>query len=430
MRRRARSDAQPAEPAVRCPIDARPRLHPLHVGLDRDAQGRDALPPERARVRRLGGRASSRSRPRTGCRATRRSTSTCRSSTCSPPRRRARRVVLVPPETSVFPVEVARVHRRAAGSPSGTRCPSILSMLVERGEPATGRPAALRAILFAGEVFPTKYLRRLMELLPHVALLQPLRARPRRTSAPTTRCRRCPTRTTAPIPIGQAIATSRCFAVDDDGPVATPGEVGELLRPGPTVMQGYWGDPERTARALVPDPLGTGAREPAYRTGDLVREERRRQLPASSAGATTRSRAAATGSSSANRGGAHAHPAVVECAVVAVPDELITNRIRAFVAVKVAIHRARDGGLLRRDSPSTWSPSSSSSARAPQDLYRQDRPPDAERRSGRRRLSGRPGRSTAGLPSRKPSRTRRPEATTYLAPSRHLLAARTLRRLR
>jgi acyl-coenzyme A synthetase/AMP-(fatty) acid ligase len=32
----------------------------------------------------------------------------------------------------------------------------------------------------------------------------------------------------------------------------------------------------------------------------------------------------------------YAHPSVVECAVVAVPDELITNRIRAYVV-------ARDG---------------------------------------------------------------------------------------
>ena len=33
----------------------------------------------------------------------------------------------------------------------------------------------------------------------------------------------------------------------------------------------------------------------------------------------------------------NAHPDVVECAVVAVPDEMISNRIRAFVAVKAPI---------------------------------------------------------------------------------------------
>ena len=46
--------------------------------------------------------------------------------------------------------------------------PSLLTMLVERGKlPAEGALPSLRLILFAGEVFPTKYLRRLMELVPH-----------------------------------------------------------------------------------------------------------------------------------------------------------------------------------------------------------------------------------------------------------------------
>jgi acyl-coenzyme A synthetase/AMP-(fatty) acid ligase len=37
-----------------------------------------------------------------------------------------------------------------------------------------------------------------------------------------------------------------------------------------------------------------------------------------------------------------AHPAVVECAVIAVPDELITNRIRAFVAVREKVVEEAD----------------------------------------------------------------------------------------
>jgi acyl-coenzyme A synthetase/AMP-(fatty) acid ligase len=36
-------------------------------------------------------------------------------------------------------------------------------------------------------------------------------------------------------------------------------------------MKGYWGDPEGSASALVPDPLGRFPGERLYRTGDLVR---------------------------------------------------------------------------------------------------------------------------------------------------------------
>ena len=59
----------------------RSRLHPLHVGIDRRAQGRDPVAPQRHQLRRLvlgGVRADA---SRIGSAATRRSTSTCRSST-------------------------------------------------------------------------------------------------------------------------------------------------------------------------------------------------------------------------------------------------------------------------------------------------------------------------------------------------------------
>ena len=36
----------------------------------------------------------------------------------------------------------------------------------------------------------------------------------------------------------------------------------------------------------------------------------------------------------------NAHPDVVECAVVAVPDEFVSNRIKAFVAVKAEVAEA------------------------------------------------------------------------------------------
>jgi acyl-CoA synthetase (AMP-forming)/AMP-acid ligase II len=52
--------------------------------------------------------------------------------------------------------------------------------------------------------------------------------------------------------------------VDEEGGDVTPGEVGEIVYRGPTVMQGYHGKPEATAEAF------TGG---WFHSGDLVRED-------------------------------------------------------------------------------------------------------------------------------------------------------------
>ena len=67
-------------------------------------------------------------------------------------------VVLVPRETSVFPVELARFIRDAAIT-VWYSVPSILTLLALRGSLEANRPDHLRTVIFAGEVFPTKYLR-------------------------------------------------------------------------------------------------------------------------------------------------------------------------------------------------------------------------------------------------------------------------------
>ncbi len=75
-------------------------------------------------------------------------------------------VVLVPAATSRFPVEVHRFIERQ-GITIWYSVPSILSMLTLRGGLTDGALPHLRVVLFAGEVFPTKHLRELMQRLPH-----------------------------------------------------------------------------------------------------------------------------------------------------------------------------------------------------------------------------------------------------------------------
>jgi acyl-CoA synthetase (AMP-forming)/AMP-acid ligase II len=73
------------------------------------------------------------------------------------------------------------------------------------------------------------------------------------------------------IPIGRACENTEVFAITEDGRQAAVGERGELHVRGSTVMEGYWGSPERSAEVLVDDPRKVGAPELVYRTGDLVR---------------------------------------------------------------------------------------------------------------------------------------------------------------
>ena len=74
-----------------------------------------------------------------------------------------------------------------------------------------------------------------------------------------------------PDAIGRAIPFAAVAAVRPDGSRADPGEPGELVHAGPLVAQGYWRDPDRTARRFRPAPawLGEGM---AVWSGDTVTE--------------------------------------------------------------------------------------------------------------------------------------------------------------
>lgn len=238
-------------------------------------------------------------------------------------------VVLVPARASMFPVEVSRFIQ-GNDITIWYSVPSILSMLVLRGGLGQGDFPRLRTMLFAGEVFPTKYLRRLMDLLPHVRFANLYG--PTETNVCTWyEVSALPGDDDQPIPIGRPIADVETFAVTDDGSAAAPGQVGELHVRGATVMAGYWGDPERTSRLLVPNPLGGPSADPVYRTGDLVQQlddGNYRFLGRRDAQIKSRGYRIELGDIEA---ALYAHTAVLECAVLAVPDDVITNRIKAYV---------------------------------------------------------------------------------------------------
>lgn len=72
--------------------------------------------------------------------------------------------------------------------------------------------------------------------------------------------------------IGRAIPFAEVMVVRPDGSRAAPGEPGELVHAGPLVAQGYWRDPERTARRFRPAPLFATSGGMAVWSGDTVVE--------------------------------------------------------------------------------------------------------------------------------------------------------------
>ena len=83
-------------------------------------------------------------------------------------------IVLVRDHVSVLPEQVVRLIAEERVTVTYL-VPSILSMMVRYGKLADHDLSSLRAVLFAGEVFPIKYLRQLMTTLPQAQVLQPVR---------------------------------------------------------------------------------------------------------------------------------------------------------------------------------------------------------------------------------------------------------------
>src|SRR5262249_30546010 len=119
---------------------------------------------------------------------------------------------------------------------------------------------------FAGEVFPTRYLRELRAAIPHPRYYNLYG--PTETNVCTFHeiPGSIPEDRTEPYPIGKVCSHLAARVVDASGRDAPAGEEGELCITGPVVTSGYWNLAELTARAFLAGDDGRAW----YRTGDVV----------------------------------------------------------------------------------------------------------------------------------------------------------------
>jgi amino acid adenylation domain-containing protein len=241
-------------------------------------------------------------------------------------------IILVPEGASTFPVQLTRLIERERIS-VWYSVPSVLTLLVLYGQLATHDLSCLRTIIFAGEVFPVKYLRQLMAALPQARYLNWYG--PTETNVCTFyEVPLLDPERSAPIPIGKACANTEVFAINEAGQkVTAPGESGELYVRGPSLMQGYWGHPEKTAKVLVRNPFQPQFYELLYKTGDIVTldaDGNYLYLGRQDGMIKTRGYRVELGEIEAVLYG---HPAIREVAVLPVPDEVLGNRLRAVVSL-------------------------------------------------------------------------------------------------
>src|SRR5690606_12028388 len=258
-RRRRRRPPRAARPPD--PGRGRHRLRPLHLRLDRPAQGRRRAPPRSRQLPALG----------------------------RPP---------AAPVHSSGPVDLTVTSLWLPRTAGGT------IRLVDEADPLDGLVSGL-----TGPARPTlvkltpSHLQALCRLLPEGGLadldacfvvggeaLSPVLVDQFRALAPaatvvneygpTETVVGCAVHTLAPgeavpdrpgIPAGRPIAGT-CLYVLDERMVPVPvGVPGELFIGGVQVAWGYLGDPVKTAGAFVPDPFGAVPGARLYRTGDVVR---------------------------------------------------------------------------------------------------------------------------------------------------------------
>jgi long-chain acyl-CoA synthetase len=128
--------------------------------------------------------------------------------------------------------------------------PTMVAMLLKLSDLSGYDLSHLRYLTNTGAALPVQHIRRLRQLLPHVTIF---------SMFGLTECKRVgyldPSELDRrPGSVGKAMPNCEVLVAGENGDEVEPGEVGELLVRGSNVMQGYWHDPEMTAKVYRPGP--------------------------------------------------------------------------------------------------------------------------------------------------------------------------------
>jgi amino acid adenylation domain-containing protein len=205
--------------------------------------------------------------------------------------------------------------------------PTMFALLAELRSSSSCQLSRLRVVTNTAAALPVKHITLLQELFPSARIY---------SMYGLTECKRCtylPPEDLArkPSSVGIAIPNTELWLVDEHDRRIGPGEIGQLVIRGATVMQGYWEKPEATARRLRPGPtpgehvLYTGdycrLDDEGYlyfvgRMDDIIKSKGEKVAPKEVEAVLSNM------------------PGVKECAVIGTPDELLGHAVKAFITVE------------------------------------------------------------------------------------------------
>ena len=205
--------------------------------------------------------------------------------------------------------------------------PTIFAILAELESLGSYDFSRIRYVTNTAAALPVKHITMLKSLFPQARIY---------SMYGLTECKRCTYLPPAdldrkPTSVGVAIPNTELWIVDEQDRRLGPGEVGQLVIRGATVMAGYWGKPEETAKKLRPGPLphervlytGDYCRldEEGYlyfvgRMDDIIKSRGEKVAPKEVESAIVDIRG------------------VKEAAVVGVPDPILGQAIKAFVVLE------------------------------------------------------------------------------------------------
>lgn len=157
---------------------------------------------------------------------------------------------LVLERSFTFPAQILKVmvDEGVTGLPG---VPTIFSILAEFKSLKDYDLSRIRYVTNTAAALPLKHILMLKDLFPQARIY---------SMYGLTECKRCTylppeDLDRKPLSVGIAIPNTELWIVDEAGGKVGPNVVGQLVIRGATVMRGYWGKPEATAKKLKPGPL-------------------------------------------------------------------------------------------------------------------------------------------------------------------------------
>lgn len=125
--------------------------------------------------------------------------------------------------------------------------------------------SSIRLITNTGSRIPKNVLESLFEVFPHadLSLNYGLTETYRTATLPISLAK------SKPHSVGNALTGAEIVILDKDGRLCAPHETGQIVHRGAGVFEGYWRNPEQTAKTLRPDPIAPTSGRKAVFTGDL-----------------------------------------------------------------------------------------------------------------------------------------------------------------